>query len=114
MLRSFDYAAHHGSAADPGAAGGTDRWSRERAARWAGHHQRAFWDGYATATGRVGPRRAEDLRLLNAYVLDKAVYEVAYEFRHRPTWAWLPLLALDRMLTATPAPDSVLPGAAAA
>jgi maltokinase len=95
MLRSFDYAAHHQS-------GDGDERNRERAARWAGHHQRAFWDGYAAATGRGGQRGADDLRLLNAYVLDKAVYEVAYEVQHRPAWAWLPRLALDRMLAAAP------------
>ncbi|MDT0270311.1 hypothetical protein RM844_28970 [Streptomyces sp. DSM 44915] len=91
MLRSFDYAAHHRA--------GDDRRGLARAARWAGHHQRAFLAGYAAAAGGAG--RDAERWLLTAYVLDKAVYEVAYEVQHRPDWAWLPARALDRLLTGT-------------
>ncbi|MDT0306634.1 hypothetical protein RM780_06620 [Streptomyces sp. DSM 44917] len=97
MLRSFDYAAHHGLAAAPDGPAG--RRALARAARWAELTRRAFLDGYAAAAGRLG---AADRRLLDAYVLDKAVYEVAYETRHRPGWAWLPLAALDRAAAGPP------------
>ncbi|MDT0318404.1 maltokinase N-terminal cap-like domain-containing protein [Streptomyces millisiae] len=94
MLRSFDYAAHHPlTGAHEGRAADDRRWVR--AARWASLHQQAFLDGYLA---EAGPQDAGDRRLLHAYLLDKAVYEVAYETRHRPGWAWLPERALERLL----------------
>jgi maltose alpha-D-glucosyltransferase / alpha-amylase len=33
-----------------------------------------------------------------AYLFDKALYEVRYELNHRPSWAWLPLEGLTRLL----------------
>ncbi|TDC73273.1 maltokinase N-terminal cap-like domain-containing protein [Streptomyces hainanensis] len=93
MLRSFDYAAHHplGGATEKG----PDDRSWVRAARWATLHQQAFLDGYLA---EAGPQDAGDRRLLHAYLVDKAVYEVAYETQHRPGWAWLPERALDGLL----------------
>ncbi|PRQ12214.1 hypothetical protein C1Y63_02575 [Corynebacterium sp. 13CS0277] len=40
---------------------------------------------------------AEDT-LLQAYVLDKALYEVAYELANRPDWAHIPLAAVEEIL----------------
>lgn len=93
MLRSFEYAAYHqlnqiavGRAIDNPAA---------RAAQWTARSQAAFCSGYAAVTGR-DPRC--DGALLTAYQLDKAVYELRYETRHRPAWAWIPLGAIGRLL----------------
>ncbi|ONK14118.1 hypothetical protein [Streptomyces sp. MP131-18] len=96
MLRSFDYAAHHGLT---GAAADATAEPRRRAAalRWAERSADAFWRGYARAAGR---EPAEDAALLRAYELDKAVYEVLYETRYRPAWAWIPLQFLRRALPA--------------
>jgi maltokinase len=93
MLRSFSYAAHHAlGAADrvPGPAGAV-------AEAWARRMQGAFCDGYAAAS-RVDPRSRARAPLLAAYQLDKAVYEVLYETRNRPDWAWNPLRAIGRLL----------------
>jgi trehalose synthase-fused probable maltokinase len=85
MLRSFDYAAGSWEQSHPG-----------RSARdWAAGTQRAFLDGYAAGSGR-DPR--EDAALLIAFQLDKALYEVVYEARNRPTWLTIPTDAVVRLL----------------
>jgi predicted trehalose synthase len=55
----------------------------------------AFLDGYAAAGGR-NPRA--DVALLTALQLDKALYEVVYEARNRPTWLSIPTDAVVRLL----------------
>ncbi len=83
MMRSFDYAARHQLVSrpdGPGLAG--------LAPRWAAQCQAAFCAGYAAAGG-VAPD--EHGILLRALTLEKAVYEVIYEHRHRPAWMSIPL-----------------------
>jgi maltokinase len=84
MLRSFDYVA--GS------------WERlhpdQSAAPWAERARAAFLHGYAL--GADHDPRAEAV-LLNALELDKALYEVVYEARNRPTWLGIPTTAIARL-----------------
>jgi len=84
MLRSFDYVA--GS------------WEQTHSGRsatlWATRARTAFLEGYAEAAGR-DPR--EDAVLLDALELDKALYEVVYEARNRPTWLSIPTAAIARI-----------------
>jgi maltokinase len=86
MLRSFDYAARHQlqGHADEARLSGT-------ALEWVARNQAAFCGGYAEAGG-ADPRGAAVL--LRALMLDKAVYEVTYEARHRPAWLTIPLDAI--------------------
>ncbi|WP_144715861.1 phosphotransferase [Curtobacterium pusillum] len=85
MLRSFDYVA--------GALAQDD--DPVDAAGWAHAARSAFLDGYQRGTGT-------DLRahreLLDAFELDKAVYEVVYETRNRPDWVGIPLAAVTRLV----------------
>jgi maltose alpha-D-glucosyltransferase/alpha-amylase len=92
MCRSLDYllrcAARIGGPADVAAD--------------AAHLQQRYVAGYASrVSGRPWwPARPADAdSLLAAYVLDKALYELAYELHNRPDWIEVPLAAVE----ATPA-----------
>jgi maltokinase len=86
MLRSFEYAARFQLLTNPDA----DRL-HEAASEWSRRNSNAFCAGYAEAGG-LDPVANEVL--LRALTLDKAVYEVMYEARHRPSWLQIPLESL--------------------
>lgn len=94
MLRSYDYAAQHLLVEQYG-----DEQHVFRAAEWSDHNRAAFCAGYTAEAGH-DPR--EQSALLRAYELDKAVYEVVYEARHRPSWLKIPEGAVARMLGGAP------------
>ena len=75
MLRSFSYAADDPAVAESDGA--------------------AFCDGYAHRSG-ADPR--EHAAVLAGYQLDKAVYEAAYESRHRPAWLHIPMRAIAQLI----------------
>jgi len=89
MLRSFDYASRYLLADRPG-----EPHLEYRATEWADRNRDAFCTGYAEAAGSDPRKHAT---LLRAFELDKAVYEVVYEARNRPTWLALPLTAIARL-----------------
>jgi maltokinase len=96
MLRSFDYAARM-----PLVAGQPDAQHIYRATEWAERNRAAFCAGYAEAAPN-DPR--DTLALLRAFELDKAVYEVLYEYAHRPTWVVVPMHAITTLTTSGATP----------
>jgi maltose alpha-D-glucosyltransferase/alpha-amylase len=40
--------------------------------------------------------------LLDAFLIEKAAYELAYELNNRPAWVWIPLLGLITLLGQPP------------
>jgi maltokinase len=86
MLRSFDYAARHQLLGHPDAG-----QLSGSALEWVARNSAAFCAGYASAFG-ADPR--DQVVLLRALMLDKAVYEAMYEARHRPSWQSIPLDAI--------------------
>ena len=93
MLRSFDYAAHQTTVH----LGEDDRrWPPPGPAAEAA--RTAFLAGYSARTGRDLTQDATAMRLLRALELDKALYEVVYEARNRPSWVPIPLGAVHRLL----------------
>ncbi len=106
MLRSFSYAAYTalGDEELRGMARADeieelDRWVRY----WAGWSSAAFLNAYrreamANDSG-ILPTNEDPLRiLLEAHLLEKAVYELGYELNNRPDWIGVPLRGLRQLL----------------
>ena len=103
MVRSFSYAAWNGAfartARRPEALSQLEPWAH----LWERSMATAFLRAYREASAKQPSVPAHDevwRVLLDAYILDKVLYELAYELDNRPTWIRVPLtgiLALDRM-----------------
>jgi maltokinase len=96
MVRSFDYAAAVASREQ-------DEDVRALARAWERHNRceflEAYWDA-SHAHGLVPRVHADAVTLLEAFELEKALYEVAYERAHRPAWAEIPEAAVARLRAA--------------
>jgi len=90
MLRSFHYAAH----AVPNI---PDPWTTF----WYGWVGAEFLKGYLGTAKHAAflPKTDGDIGvLLDAYLLEKALYEVAYELNNRPDWVGIPLRGIVELL----------------
>jgi maltose alpha-D-glucosyltransferase/alpha-amylase len=90
MLRSFDYAA-------AAAAQGESPEAEAAAWTWAASVSDAYLQGYmeAAAGASFMPKAPEETRLvLDAMLIEKALYELHYELNSRPAWVGIPLRGL--------------------
>jgi maltose alpha-D-glucosyltransferase/alpha-amylase len=101
MLRSFDYAAYAGLFAftrdRPEEFARLEPWAEV----WRQWVSAAFLRAYRSAAGAAGFLPAEPGRfagLLEAFVLDKAFYELVYELNNRPDWVRIPLRGILGLL----------------
>jgi maltokinase len=97
MLRSFDYAA--AVALAERARPDSDEWEAMMVFgdAWALANREAFWAAYLDAASlSLLPAPGASTVVRRAFEVQKAVYEVAYEMSHRPTWINIPLRFLLR------------------
>jgi maltose alpha-D-glucosyltransferase/alpha-amylase len=101
MLRSFSYAAYAGLNAftqrrpsnNPNDARNLEHWTQ----LWLNAVSTEFLHAYKTTIAespRLIPEPAQAQILLNAYLLEKALYELLYELNNRPTWVRIPLAGI--------------------
>jgi maltose alpha-D-glucosyltransferase/alpha-amylase len=97
MLRSFSYAANSMLMNHPERLALLEPWARV----WEKTVSEGFLSAYY-ATGAEGnflPGSSEDFRtLLDASLLEKAMYELSYELNNRPTWVRIPLAGILALL----------------
>jgi maltose alpha-D-glucosyltransferase/alpha-amylase len=95
MIRSFHYAAHSplpdkgGLLPKPGAQ------------FWYSWNSATFLRAYLAiaASGTMLPDNNAELKLLlDTYLWEKAMYELAYELNHRPAWVGIPLRGINQLL----------------
>ena len=104
MLRSFHYAAFAlllGSSGDEPM--DAQRFGRLRvwAESWNTQVADSFLAEYFRASGAapfLPTNRTETSKLLELYVLEKAIYELGYELNNRPDWVGLPLEGISKLL----------------
>nr|MBA2744413.1 putative maltokinase [Chthoniobacterales bacterium] len=100
MMRSFQYAAYSAlwqpsmrSEDIPFLERWADLWYRQMSG--------VFLQSYLNTSAGAAflPPREEDLQvMLEAYLLDKAVYEVGYELNNRPDWVVIPIRGIKHIL----------------
>jgi maltose alpha-D-glucosyltransferase / alpha-amylase len=100
MMRSFQYAAY--SALWQPAMRTEDVPFLERwADLWYRQISSVFLQSYlkTTANAIFIPQNSDDLQImLEAYLLDKAVYEIGYELNNRPDWVVIPIRGIKHIL----------------
>lgn len=100
MLRSFHYAASHAiysRAIRPEDIPAVEKWARF----WQIWVSAVYLKVYLDLAGRADflPKDAGELQiLLNAFCLEKAVYELNYELNNRPEWVNIPLQGILQLL----------------
>ena len=95
MIRSFQYAAYAALFERVAATDGSDMGTAESWADfWTAWVSAAYLKAYfeTAGDGLFVPAGMEERRLLfDAFLLQKALYEVAYELNNRPNWVGIPL-----------------------
>jgi len=104
MLRSFHYAAYAtlqqelvSGLVRPEDAANLDRWARY----WYLWASAYYLKGYLTAAEgtNILPRETADVQMLiDAFLLEKAIYEVGYELNNRPDWLSIPLRGVLQLI----------------
>jgi len=102
MMRSFQYAAYS-ALWQPAMRKEDVPFLETWANLWYRQISSVFLQSYSkTTAGTIFiPQNSDDLQImLEAYLLDKAVYEIGYELNNRPTWVVIPIRGIKHILRA--------------
>jgi len=105
MLRSFSYAAYAGlnalplrhPSSNPHDAKNFEAWTQ----LWLNAVSTEFLRAYKSVIGedpQLIPGATQAQALLNAYLLEKALYELLYELNNRPAWVRIPLAGIRALV----------------
>ena len=100
MIRSFHYAVH-AAILQSGDAAGEMQHMAPWAIAWYRIIANRFLDQYLEGmlgTELLPADRAATTRLLRAFILEKAVYELGYELNNRPEWVAIPLQGIRHIV----------------
>jgi maltose alpha-D-glucosyltransferase/alpha-amylase len=104
LLRSFSYAASFALRSEsirPEDRAGLEKWRRY----WQTWVSVAFVKCYLASAAQGGflPKSRDEMKvLLDLFVLEKAIYELAYELNNRPDWVDVPIQGIREIVQATP------------
>ena len=101
MLRSFNYAAHHGLLESRTIRPVDQTILEAYADLWSTRASQVFLKAYLEKAGSAVfvPQDQDDLRLLlKSFLILKALYELRYELNNRPKWVAIPLRGILRLL----------------
>ena len=101
MLRSFHYAISSALLQKITALPEDAALLQEWAERWYAYVAGSFLRAYLTATAGAGLAPADPVAfegLLQAFLLEKAVYEVGYELNNRPDWVAIPIRGIFQVI----------------
>jgi maltose alpha-D-glucosyltransferase / alpha-amylase len=108
MLRSFHYAAFTAAIEElkSKALGNVDFVRLQPWANfWCAWSSRSFLGGYLEVAENVPslvPKSRDELKiLLDAFTMEKAVYELGYELNNRPDWLLVPIYAIKEMISSS-------------
>jgi maltose alpha-D-glucosyltransferase/alpha-amylase len=104
MVRSFHYAVHAAQQTQverglltPENRAGVAQWT----SYWRSWISASYVRAYLQTMGntRLLPARRSELELLlDAYIIDKAVYEMGYELNNRPDWVGIPFEGILQLM----------------
>ena len=101
MLRSFDYAAFAAATSFAELDPGSSELVRGLAETWRAAAASAFLEAYRATIGdcpSYPQDPAEAARLLDLFLLEKALYAICYEAANRPHWVRIPLKGVTSLL----------------
>jgi maltose alpha-D-glucosyltransferase / alpha-amylase len=98
MLRSFSYAAysalHAFAQRRPDGAKNLEHWTTLWQNAVSAEFLRTYQLTISETNPNLIPKPAQSQLLLNAYLLEKSLYELLYELNNRPTWVHIPLTGI--------------------
>jgi maltose alpha-D-glucosyltransferase/alpha-amylase len=101
MLRSFHYAVYAALFSKPTINSGLRQFLEKWAEVWYYYISSVFVRSYLETVGKSSfvPKNKDQFeKLLNFFLLDKAIYELGYEINNRPQWIAIPMKGIIKIL----------------